>query len=449
MEDGDVLFRALVARRQAVHDLLVATSELSAQLTGLVKDTRADLKPALDNLKNVLDMLQRQPREPRRAACGCWRRSTGCSPTRWATARGSTRSSRTCRPCSTSIGRSLRWRRLPKVGHRCAAHRRRSPSSASLVIAAVVVLRPARTQKLITASFPRTVSHLRGLRRARPRGGIGEVETVSPAGTTVKVDDARTTPTSRSRPTPRPSSSPPRSSATGTSSYPGVHQAARCWRTARRSTPTAPPYRSSSTRSTRASTTSPSASARTGANKEGALTRLLDVHRTQLRRPGRAVQRDGPQPEPVHRHPRQQQGRAVRDRAPRSSGSSPRWPRTTRRSGTSTTAWPRRRTSWRGSGTTWPRPCATSAIAMEQVVVVRQGEQGRAVAATSRGWCGVSDVLVKQRAALEETLDGGADRPGEPLPHLQPAPRHAGHPGQPAVRASRRSRPTRQGSSAR
>jgi phospholipid/cholesterol/gamma-HCH transport system substrate-binding protein len=57
MEDGDVLFRALVARRQAVHDLLVATSDLSRQLTGLVKDTRADLKPALDNLKNVLDLL--------------------------------------------------------------------------------------------------------------------------------------------------------------------------------------------------------------------------------------------------------------------------------------------------------------------------------------------------------------------------------------------------------
>jgi phospholipid/cholesterol/gamma-HCH transport system substrate-binding protein len=57
MEDGDVLFRALVARRDAVHDLLVATSELSVQLTGLVRDTRADLKPALDNLKNVLDLL--------------------------------------------------------------------------------------------------------------------------------------------------------------------------------------------------------------------------------------------------------------------------------------------------------------------------------------------------------------------------------------------------------
>ncbi len=57
MEDGDVLFRALVARRDSVHDLLVATSQLSVQLTGLVKDTRADLKPALDNLETVLDTL--------------------------------------------------------------------------------------------------------------------------------------------------------------------------------------------------------------------------------------------------------------------------------------------------------------------------------------------------------------------------------------------------------
>ena len=57
MEDGDVLFRALVARREAVHNLLVATSQLSQQLTGLVQDTRADLKPALDNLKSVVDLL--------------------------------------------------------------------------------------------------------------------------------------------------------------------------------------------------------------------------------------------------------------------------------------------------------------------------------------------------------------------------------------------------------
>jgi phospholipid/cholesterol/gamma-HCH transport system substrate-binding protein len=59
MEDGDRLFRALVARRQAVSDLLDSTSQLSVQLTGLVRDTRADLKPALDHLDNVVDVLNK------------------------------------------------------------------------------------------------------------------------------------------------------------------------------------------------------------------------------------------------------------------------------------------------------------------------------------------------------------------------------------------------------
>ena len=59
MREGDKLFRALAARRQSVHNLLVATSQLSVQLTGLVRDTRADLKPALDHLGRVVDVLNK------------------------------------------------------------------------------------------------------------------------------------------------------------------------------------------------------------------------------------------------------------------------------------------------------------------------------------------------------------------------------------------------------
>lgn len=59
MREGDKLFRALAARRESVHNLLVATSQLSVQLTGLVRDTRADLKPALDHLSNVVDVLNK------------------------------------------------------------------------------------------------------------------------------------------------------------------------------------------------------------------------------------------------------------------------------------------------------------------------------------------------------------------------------------------------------
>jgi phospholipid/cholesterol/gamma-HCH transport system substrate-binding protein len=59
MRDSAVLFRALVQRRQAVHDLLTSTSELSIQLTKLVRQSRADLKPALTHLSRVVDVLNK------------------------------------------------------------------------------------------------------------------------------------------------------------------------------------------------------------------------------------------------------------------------------------------------------------------------------------------------------------------------------------------------------
>ena len=57
MDDSDVLLRALVARRAAVHQLLVSTSRFSRELTLLVQQSRADLKPALRNLQGVVDLL--------------------------------------------------------------------------------------------------------------------------------------------------------------------------------------------------------------------------------------------------------------------------------------------------------------------------------------------------------------------------------------------------------
>jgi phospholipid/cholesterol/gamma-HCH transport system substrate-binding protein len=57
MKDGDVLFKALVARRQAIHNLLVSTSTMSQQLTLLIRQSRADLEPALSNLDTVVKVL--------------------------------------------------------------------------------------------------------------------------------------------------------------------------------------------------------------------------------------------------------------------------------------------------------------------------------------------------------------------------------------------------------
>ncbi len=59
MKDADVLFGALVQRRDQIHDVLVATQQLSSELTKLVRQSRDDLKPALDQLDSVLQVINK------------------------------------------------------------------------------------------------------------------------------------------------------------------------------------------------------------------------------------------------------------------------------------------------------------------------------------------------------------------------------------------------------
>ena len=59
MDDADVLFEALLDRRAQLHDLLVSTQTLSTELTRLIRDSRADLKPALVQLDSVLDVINK------------------------------------------------------------------------------------------------------------------------------------------------------------------------------------------------------------------------------------------------------------------------------------------------------------------------------------------------------------------------------------------------------
>jgi len=59
MQDSAVLFKALDKRRQAVHNLLRSTSQLSVELTRLVTQSRADLKPALTHLNDVVEVLNK------------------------------------------------------------------------------------------------------------------------------------------------------------------------------------------------------------------------------------------------------------------------------------------------------------------------------------------------------------------------------------------------------
>jgi len=59
MQDSAVLFKALDKRREAVHNLLRSTSQLSVELTRLVTQSRADLKPALTHLNDVVAVLNK------------------------------------------------------------------------------------------------------------------------------------------------------------------------------------------------------------------------------------------------------------------------------------------------------------------------------------------------------------------------------------------------------
>ena len=58
LADGDLLLKELRQRRADIHTLLVSTVTLSQQLTGLVRDNRAAIGPALRNLEQVLATLR-------------------------------------------------------------------------------------------------------------------------------------------------------------------------------------------------------------------------------------------------------------------------------------------------------------------------------------------------------------------------------------------------------
>ena len=63
IKDADLLLAELQSRREAIHTLFTNTSDLAIQLTGLVRDNRASLKPALDQLTKVLAVLTKHEQD--------------------------------------------------------------------------------------------------------------------------------------------------------------------------------------------------------------------------------------------------------------------------------------------------------------------------------------------------------------------------------------------------
>ncbi len=59
LTDGNLLLTELNARREAIRTLFLNTSALSLQISGLVSDNTKALKPALDQLRGVLNILEK------------------------------------------------------------------------------------------------------------------------------------------------------------------------------------------------------------------------------------------------------------------------------------------------------------------------------------------------------------------------------------------------------
>lgn len=63
MENGDLVFRELRARKAAVHRLLVGATVLARELRGVVADNREQIGPALKEVDELLSMLVRKEKQ--------------------------------------------------------------------------------------------------------------------------------------------------------------------------------------------------------------------------------------------------------------------------------------------------------------------------------------------------------------------------------------------------
>jgi len=59
LKQADLVLQEVRARREAIHRLLTTTTDLSEQLTALVRENRANLAPALESLRGVAAVLRK------------------------------------------------------------------------------------------------------------------------------------------------------------------------------------------------------------------------------------------------------------------------------------------------------------------------------------------------------------------------------------------------------
>ena len=203
MKNSDILLRALVARRDAVHTLLVSTSRFSTELTLLVKQSRADLKPALEQPPGRGQPAAEEPEQPRREPAADGALLPGLRQHSRAAVRGSTPGSPTflrSPPAGWSTDEDLQQDQ--PADRRSSRWRRSSPRCSSSS-------GPARDKKYVVRRLPAHRLPLRGLGRQDPRrrGRQGRQGRLPPAPRS--RSSSTTTASTRCRPTPRPPSSRP------------------------------------------------------------------------------------------------------------------------------------------------------------------------------------------------------------------------------------------------
>jgi phospholipid/cholesterol/gamma-HCH transport system substrate-binding protein len=62
MKQGDLVFRELIRRRDAIHSLLVNTNRLATALDGIARDNRRQIGPVLQDLDTALHFLRKRQR---------------------------------------------------------------------------------------------------------------------------------------------------------------------------------------------------------------------------------------------------------------------------------------------------------------------------------------------------------------------------------------------------
>ena len=301
IKDADLLLVELDARRDDIHTLFLNTSALAQQITGLVRDNRAQLKPALDQLTKVARRAAEARAGPQRHDPGDGAVHPGVRQRRWATAAGSTPTSQNL-TTPVEPGRPLmerrplapappRWASSPKARRR---PRRRGAGGRRLRRSG-----PGTTTVAVTASSPAPSVSSRAPTCASSASRSARSTTVTPRATSrghLRVRRAST----RCPPTPRPPSSRPSlvsdryvqllPAYTG---GPAMADHAQIGAGPHRRPGRARPDLH------RASTTCSWRSVPTGANKDGALVAAARHRRRQPRRPGPEAARHHPRPQPA------------------------------------------------------------------------------------------------------------------------------------------------------